>query len=179
MTRQKTPAPVADPVPPEVANLSRVQVDLVQAELARIDHSLVNELHATEAELSRSGSVGVTGETVNAHQSWIGMVRGGTVTLERGGALALQAEQAALTDSPAGLVQAGTVQMSGDATAAVVAAREVKAERLRTVVLLAGKVEGPVETVLDTRRVLLASVVAGIAAGGMALLGQALFRRRK
>jgi hypothetical protein len=40
-------------------------------------------------------------------------------------------------------------------------------------------VEGPVETMLETRQVLLASVLAGAACGVVIMLGRLLFRHKK
>jgi len=61
----------------------------------------------------------------------------------------------------------------------VVVAREVHGEALRTVVLLAGRVDGPVETMVDTPRALLAGLAAGIGTGLVLVLFRLLLGRRK
>jgi hypothetical protein len=66
-----------------------------------------------------------------------------------------------------------------EAQAAVVVAREVHSGSLRTGVLLAGRVEGPVETIVDTPRALLAGLSAGIGIGLVLFLFQLLLGRRK
>jgi hypothetical protein len=59
----------------------------------------------------------------------------------------------------------------------ILAAQEVHAPSLRTSVLIARQVEGNVETLADTRQVLLGGLVAGAVLGLFLLLGRLLFRR--
>jgi len=64
-----------------------------------------------------------------------------------------------------------------DSSAALLVARQVTGGPIRTGILLAGKVEGPVETRVDTPRALLAGGVAGLVTGLVLLVAQ-LFRKR-
>jgi len=63
--------------------------------------------------------------------------------------------------------------------AGVVIANDVKfGESSRTVLLISNNVQGTVTTLMDTRKALIAGLVAGLFASISLLLGQALFRRR-
>jgi len=73
-------------------------------------------------------------------------------------------------------VLAGSANL-GNTYAGVVAGREVRGERIETILLLGNRVEGEVHTVMDTRGALLAGLVSGLFAGLMLLLGRAMFRR--
>ncbi len=177
MAKAKNIPPVEELTTPEVVNLINTQAELVDAELVRVSNSRVGRMQAEEINITRSGVIGLSGDTVSGRDSWIGAVQGDHVTLNNGGVVALQAEQMTLNGN-AGFVKANQLDMAEGSTVGILSAGKVSAEKVRTVLLLAGKVEGPVETVLDNRRILLASLVAGIATGGVLLLGKFLFRRR-
>jgi hypothetical protein len=57
-------------------------------------------------------------------------------------------------------------------------ARQVQGAAHSTI-LIAGRVEGPVETALDTPRSILAGLAAGIAVGLVLLVGRLLTQRRR
>jgi hypothetical protein len=77
----------------------------------------------------------------------------------------------------AGVVVAGSVEF-GNAYAGVVAGREVRGERIESIILLSRRVEGNVTTVIDTRGALIAGLVGGLFAGIMLLLGRMLFGKK-
>jgi hypothetical protein len=77
----------------------------------------------------------------------------------------------------AGVVAAGSVEF-GNAYAGVVAGREVRGGKIESIILLSGKVEGNVTTVVDTRGALIAGLVGGLFAGIMLLLGRMLFGKK-
>jgi len=64
-----------------------------------------------------------------------------------------------------------------ESRAGLVVAREVDGGPIRTGVLLAGRVHGPVEAAMDTREAVIAGLAAGAAAGVAFLLGRLLLRR--
>jgi hypothetical protein len=75
------------------------------------------------------------------------------------------------------VVVAGSVEF-GNAYAGLVAAREVRGERIESIILLSRKIEGNVTTVIDTRGALIAGLVGGLFAGIMLLLGRMLFGKK-
>jgi hypothetical protein len=77
----------------------------------------------------------------------------------------------------AGAVAANTVQVENSYVGAV-AGREVRGERIESLVLLAGRVEGEVHTVVDTRGAVIAGLVGGLFAGLILLVGRIAFRRK-
>ncbi|HNO31347.1 MAG TPA: hypothetical protein PKI78_06140, partial [Anaerolineales bacterium] len=64
------------------------------------------------------------------------------------------------------------------AYAGLVAGREVRGERIESVILLSRNVQGNITTVMDTRMALIAGLVGGLFAGIMLLLGRMLFGRK-
>jgi len=63
------------------------------------------------------------------------------------------------------------------AQAGLLVSREVNGEVIRAGVLLAGRVEGSVETILDTPRALLAGLASGVAVGLVLWVGSLLKQR--
>jgi hypothetical protein len=64
-----------------------------------------------------------------------------------------------------------------NATAGVLVAREVHGTTLRTAVLLAGKVDGKVETLLDTVGAIGAGLAAGVGIGLILSIARVLRKR--
>jgi hypothetical protein len=56
--------------------------------------------------------------------------------------------------------------------------REIRGEKIESMILLSRKVEGNVTTIMDTRGALIAGLVGGLFAGMMLLLGRMVFRRK-
>ena len=75
------------------------------------------------------------------------------------------------------MVVAGSVEF-GNAYAGIVASREVRSEKIESIILLSRHVEGNVTTVIDTRGALIAGLVGGLFAGIMLLLGRMLFGKK-
>jgi hypothetical protein len=103
----------------------------------------------------------------------------------------LIASQVDLTNSGVGILRAEHVNMNGMAGvvlsgsadlgntyAGLVAGREIQGERIESLVVLAGRVDGEVHAVVDTRGALLAGMVGGLVTGILLLLGRLLFGRR-
>jgi hypothetical protein len=79
-------------------------------------------------------------------------------------------------DGGVGLVVAQTVNL-GNSHAGVIVGREVKAERIGTIVLIGNHVVGDVRTVMDTRQAVLVGLIGGLVAGLILILGRFPFRR--
>jgi hypothetical protein len=160
---------------PQVANLTTTTVDKVNAELVRMHQSLAGEITSDEVELHQSGAFDVTTVEVNAHEAALGLITAGEVKMTNSAAAAIRAEQVNLTGQ-AGMILAGSANL-GNTYAGMVAGREVRGERIESLVLLAGNVDGEVFTVIDTRGALLAGMVGGLFAGMVLLIGRFIFGR--
>lgn len=178
MTKNDPKLPEENSTLPQVANLTGVQVDKVAADMARVHRSAVGSIEAQEVELYQSAAGQINADYVSTHNALLGEVHSGAATINGSAVVMLQAQDAAL-NGPAGIVSTQNAVLSDGASMGIMLATSVKAEKVRTVLLIASEVEGPVETVLDTRRVVLASLLAGAAAGAVVLLGQLFFGRRK
>jgi hypothetical protein len=161
---------------PQVANLSQVTVETVKAELVRMHQSSAGEIQAEDVEMNMSSAASINSARVSTKSSAIAALQSVEVTTENSLVGAAQAEQMSLRGA-AGAVMAGSVELD-HAHVGILAGREVRGEQIRTVILLSGKVEGNVTTMMDTRSALIAGLVGGLFAGIMLLLGRGLFGRK-
>lgn len=162
---------------PQVINLTHTQAQQVEAELVRVHQSLVGRVDAGEVDLQQSAALQISAQNISAHTTSIASVQAKSFAMHESAVAVVRATQADL-DGRAGLILAQSATMGAGSRSGLLVSNQVKTEQVRTTILLARQVEGPVETVMDTRQVLLASLVAGVAAGTVLLLGQFLFRRK-
>jgi hypothetical protein len=100
--------------------------------------------------------------TIEATGSAVALVRAESVKLDNCQTLAIYSESVDLDNSQAVLV----------------VAQNLNATTVRTGVLLAGQVQGDVQTVIDTPRALLAGITIGTVTGLVLYIIQSLLRRR-
>jgi hypothetical protein len=160
---------------PQVTNISQAEVKSVHAEFVRMHQADAEFIRAEEAELQQSAVGNAKVTRLTAHQSALGMVNAEEAHLENAFTGIVQAESVSVSGYT-GLVAAGSADIH-HASVGYLAAREVKAEDVRTIVLLARNVEGNVITTLDTRGVVIAGLIGGLFGGLMLLLGRFLLRR--
>lgn len=160
---------------PQVVNLTNSSAAAIQAELVRMHQSAAQTVSATEAELHQSVALRVAGDRVGAHEAALGVVSAAEAELVNSGAGAVRAEIVNINGC-AGAVVTGRANL-GNTYAGMVAAREVRGERIESLILLSGRVEGDIHTVVDTRGAIIAGLVGGLFAGLMLLLGRLLFGR--
>lgn len=161
-----------------VVNLTQSTAQTIKAEQVRMSQGGAEKVIAAEVELKQGGANRIEAQHVQLSQGAAGLIRAAEVTLEEGGAGIIHAETATLRGSTASLVFSNTATLEPDANVGILVARQVNAEKIQAKLLLAGHVEGPVETLLDTRRALLAGLSAGVVVGAFLLMGQ-LFSPRK
>jgi hypothetical protein len=152
----------AETIPDETAELRGSVVDTVEADEVLVHQGGVHRVFAGVVEMDTSGAGTIDAETVSLHES-VGLV--------------VRAAVVEAHDSGGGLVVGREVRLS-NSRAGVTVADRADLHESSTVVLLAREVNGPVETMLDTRGAILAGLVAGVAAGLVWLAGGLLARRR-
>jgi hypothetical protein len=169
------PAPIESADWPEVVNLARVDAGAVTAEMVRMHQSVAETIQSDDVEMSQSAAAVVKAHTLSARQVALAQVSVEQAEISQG---AVGAIRATLVNAQGciGAVAGETVTLEG-ARVGVTAAREVRGERVESVILLAGRVEGEVHTVVDTRGAIIAGLVGGLVAGMIFLVGRIAFRR--
>lgn len=172
----QNPAPAESAGQPEVVNLSHVDVETITAEMVRMHQSNAGTIASEDVEMNLSAAGGINAHTLSARQSLIGGVN---------------AEGAEISNSLVAGIRGGNIGAQGiigsaagetinlqNAYIGLTAAREVRGERVESIVLLASRVEGEVHTVVDARGAVIAGLVGGLFAGLILLVGRIAFRRK-
>jgi len=169
------PAPVESADQPEVVNLSQVDAGVVTAEMVRMHQSSAETIISDDVEMNVAAAGAVTAQTLSAQRSLIGGVSAENAEIVNSTVGGVRAELVNV-QGYIGAVAGDTVSVEG-ARVGVTAAREVRGEKVESVILLAGRVEGEVHTVVDTRGAVIAGLVGGLVAGLIVLVGRIAFRR--
>jgi hypothetical protein len=119
----------------------------------------------------------IVSHQVNIKDGIAGIVEAGNLELRDSATIVLQSQNAIVKDARAGVIITNTANIQ-DTHANVLIAQEIQGGPVRSVILLAGNVEGSVETYLNTRQALFAGLAAGIGAVLILLIKQ-FFTRHK
>jgi hypothetical protein len=158
---------------PEAVNLSQTQVECIEAELVRASQSGIGKVNATEVEIRQGGAIGVDAEKVSIVQGGILMTQSDQLDISQGGLGVANVGDVTFNNSQVGAVFSDTANLN-EATANLLVTRRVYGGPVRSTILLAGQVDGPVETMLDTPRALLVGIAAGMSMGLLLFLGNIL-----
>jgi hypothetical protein len=164
---------------PEVVNLIDSQAEKIEADLVRSSRSYIGNLTANESDMNQAVALNVNAHELNANTSILGVSQSVTSSSDNSILLASRAKRMELKNSLVGGVYADNANLAEGARTGILVSGKVSGEQIHTVFLVARHVEGPVETMLETRQVVLASVLAGVACGVVIMLGKLLFRHKK
>ena len=142
-------------------NLEEVNQDCVQADSVRLSQCGVGRVEASEARISDSGAGQVFADSAALRDSAVGLIQAQSVYLDGGGAAIVSSQTTTLNNTRNGFL----------------IAREVHGTQVNAVVLLATRVDGPVETLVDQRGLVLIGIVAGAVLGTVFSLFRLLKRR--
>jgi hypothetical protein len=163
---------------PQIVNISKADVDQVQAELVRAHQSTIKHVEAEEVDLQVSAAGTISAGKVQTRRAIIGVVQGQTASLDETSFAAGVRTGAAIINGKAAIVTAETLQAES-LSAAVAAGAEIHAANIRAGILLSRQVNGNVETTMNRDQALAAGIVGGLVAGLVLLAGRALFGRRR
>jgi ABC-type protease/lipase transport system fused ATPase/permease subunit len=128
-------------------------------------------------QVSAQGMINqITANHVSIHDGAVLMVQSGSMDVTDGGIGFARAEQVVFQDGSAGMLVANVV--TGENIGAnLMISREVQATVIKTSVLLAGRIDGPVETKVDARGALFAGLAAGAGMGVVLAVARLLTKR--
>ncbi len=127
------------------------QYESVEAETVDIQTSAVRHISAQQVTMRESIAIAVQAPSA---------------AVKRSGIAALQGEVVQVEESVVNLLSANSVQLNNSKVGAV-SAKELRAGKLSSVVTIAGKIDGNVETILDQRTLALVALLAGAAFGAV------------
>ncbi len=162
----------------DVVNLSQAGASTVKAEIVRISQGGAEQVIANEVEVKQGGVNRIQAENVKLSDGGAAFIQAGSVDIRDSGVGAIRTQDLSFKDGGAGMICSENVEMRENAVAGVIVAQQVVGETVQTKLLLAGSVEGNVETMLDTNQALFAGMAAGAVIGLFLMVGQLLSRRR-
>lgn len=161
---------------PQVTNLAQVDVETVNAQLVRMHQSSAGLVNSEDVDMTMSAVAQAKVTNLKLVDSGAALVSAEVATVQNSAVGVAQATELTL-NGVSGVVVAGSVEF-GNAYAGIVAGREVRGERIESMILLSPNVQGNVTTVMDTRGAVIAGLVGGLFAGIMLLLGRMLFGKK-
>lgn len=145
-------------------------LDIIEGELVRISQSTVRNVEGSHVEMQQVGALSIDGEKVEATQSAALVLHGENVSLHQSIAGALVSGNTTLNYSCTPLsLSKGETGMSGSA-AGIIVSGTVRTENSASLLLLANRVEGDVNTLLDWKSALALGAVLGGVFGVFSLL---------
>lgn len=161
----------------EIVNLSDTSVNSIQAELVRMVESSAKTVTASEVEIRQGGAGTIESDRVIIHQGFVARVNADKVEVSSGAVGIADTNQAVLNDNKVLLMSAGSAEVH-NSRIGIVFAQHLQGESIHAKFLISNRVDGSVDTILDTPRVILAGLTAGIAFGLVYLAGRLLIRER-
>ncbi len=149
----------------ESVNLSQTTAAKIQAEMVRMQGGSVGQIIADEIEARQVSCGSLQARQIEFHGGMAGMLQGQHIELTQSPAVMARAEHLVVRDGSLGAVYTQSAQLDHTQVGLVVARQVQSGGALRTTVLLAGHVDGPVETLFNTSQALLAGLTSGVAVG--------------
>jgi hypothetical protein len=149
--------------------LSGQDIALVEADSVNLDRCRVKSLEGNNVRMQQTCTLSVEADTVESRQGAAGLLRGRNIELGQSCTLAAAGHKTSQNFSISHVTAAEQAEMTSSA-ACVVASKEVKMMDSSAVLVLANKVEGNINTLLDWRSALSLGAVMGGILGLISLL---------
>lgn len=145
----------------DVINLTNTQLKCVEAEVARLNQCTINQVTAETVDFN-NGAI----QTVNSHnltfQNGAVLVAHSNVLNFSNGGIGVASSQESTVNGNIGVLVSQTAMVNESQTGLMVA-REIRGEKIKAVIILAGETHGNVETIVDQRGIALFGLAVGIA----------------
>ena len=149
------------------------EIKSVEAEFVNIRRSTIRTVEGGHVELNQVGALSIDGERLEASQSAAVIVNCGEVNLSQSVSLLAAGNNTMLTSSLSPVVLSKESAIVNSSAVGVVGAWSIKAENVSSILMISGKTEGNVTTLLDWR----SALALGAAIGGVFGL-LSIFKRR-
>lgn len=165
-------------MPENLVSLEQESPDNIQSEKEPVlfKQTIVRGLNTAKAALNQSAAASVVAEKIAVEQSAVGALSTDLSNLKQSAVGLNSSIEVSAAESTIG-VSFSSIAEVDRSNVGLLAAREVRAGSIKTGILLAGEVEGPVETTLDTRQTLLFGIIVGATIGLILTIGRQFSRR--
>jgi len=150
-----------------------------QQESAQTDnsHSTFETINADQVNVTDSVIKRVTTQQIHASECGIGIVNSGTASITNSAMGALNSQEISIKDSGI-LMSTSQISTINDSKVGLLVGREIHGNKISSVIMIAGKIDGPVETVVDQRGLVMVGIAAGVAFGVVTALFRYLNKNR-
>jgi hypothetical protein len=144
-------------------DLEKSDIEFIEGEFVNIKQSTVRSIEGGHIELQQVGALSIDGERIDVTQGASAILRGNDVNLNQSISAVTAADNASINFSLSPLTVSREHTTATRSAVGVMAAREIKSENTSAFLVLSGKVEGNITTLLDWRSALaLGSVLGGL-----------------
>ena len=144
-------------------DLEKSDIEFIEGEFINIKQSTVRSIEGGHIELQQVGALSIDGERIDVTQGASAILRGNDVNLNQSISAVTAADNASINFSLSPLTVSREHTTATRSAVGVMAAREIKSENTSAFLVLSGKVEGNITTLLDWRSALaLGSVLGGL-----------------
>jgi hypothetical protein len=158
-------------------NLDNANIELIHGNQVHVTESAVNQIDADQVDMLDSHANMVDTHSFSARDSFINQAHSETMTLSDSNVGVAYTQEATLGGNIGALfTQAATLNES---RAGLLVAREIHGDRIQSGFFLAGRVDAPVETVIDVRSALIIGATTGVVMGAVLGFIGLLVRRKK
>jgi len=143
--------------------LNKRDIEFIEGEFVHITQSTVRSVEGGHVELQHVCALSIDGEKVEVTQGAAGILKGNDISLNQSISMVTAADNLSLNFSlsPVNITREQTT--SSRSAVGIMAAREIKSDNTSAFLVVAGKIEGNVTTLLDWRSALgLGAVFGGV-----------------
>lgn len=134
-------------------------------------------INADQVTVTNSGIKQISTQHIQATNCGIGVVQSGTASFTNSGMGVVNSQEVKLSDSGA-IVAVSQITNISDSKAGLLISREIHGSKITSIVTIAGKIDAPVETIVDQRGLVLVGIAVGVAFGVVTSLFRYLTKNR-
>jgi hypothetical protein len=161
----------------ETISMTDSKANTINADQITLSGSMASDISASDVDMTQSLVMRIQSEYVEMNDSGAGLVQANTIVGTNTQVMLAQANELNVENASLGVALAGTADVV-NGRVGLLMTRELHGEAIQSTILLSGKIDGDVHTVLDTPRAMLVGLTAGVAIGLVFLVGSLLVRRR-
>jgi hypothetical protein len=177
MEQGATPADAGADLEGETISMTDSKVNNINADQITLSESMARNISAKDVDMAQSLAMRIQSEYVEMNNSGAGLVQANTVVGTNTQVMLAQANELNVENASLGVALAGTADVV-NGRVGLLMTRELHGEAIQSTILLSGRVDGDVQTVLDTPRAMLVGLTAGIAIGLVFLISSLLLKRK-
>lgn len=145
----------------DIKEAEKKDLEFIEAEFVNVKHSTVRSIEGGHIELQQVGALSIDGERVEIAQSAAGIINGSDVYFNQGVTLVTACNNANMNYSFSSVSLARDSASVNRSAIGVMGAREIRTENSTAFLMIANRVEGEVNTLLDWKSALAVGAVLG------------------